>query len=136
MCPNTGTSFCVPAESHTALPVPDLGKSRASGLLFCFYFFGHTHKRSKFPGQGSNLCPSCHLCPSCGNARSLTRCPTQELPRASVLGFLLNWCPDPPARHPPPCPSPKASEGNVCFFCSKTLGGLKPRAIYFCLSST
>ena len=66
--------------------------------LFYFFLLGHARGMRKFPGQGSNLCPSSDRS-CCGDkAGSLASCVAREL----LLPCLLN----------PPTPS-RMLEGRV-----------------------
>ena len=73
-------------ETHTFSPF--------LSFFFFFFFFwgrGHTWVMRKFPGQESN--PHRSSNPSCysDNARSLTHCPTWELPRTFFFLNLFYW---------------------------------------------
>ena len=64
-------------------PVVQLARSftflyASSDCFFSLFFFGHP-RHLEFPSQGSDPSHSCHLCCSCGNARSLTHCAGLEM---------------------------------------------------------
>ena len=70
-------------------------------ILYIYIYFGHTHNIWKFPGQGWTLSCSCHLCHSCGNARSLTHftgleikpmLPQKQCQILNRLGHSWNSC--------------------------------------------
>jgi len=62
-------------------------------LNFFSAFFGHTHGKWKFPGQGSNSSHSCNLPASTAvaNARSLTRCTTEGTPQIDILNITVTF---------------------------------------------
>ena len=82
-----------------AIPRSGPGEKNASHafeIVSSFFFFHCIHRVWKFPGQGLNSCPSCDLHHSCGNARSLTRYATKELPHivfflSKTIGQRMCW---------------------------------------------
>ena len=69
---------------------PVLGTPQDLPFFSFSFFFCCIHSTWNFLGQGSNSHQSCALHHGCiGNARSLTRCATTELPRPDLLNLLI-----------------------------------------------